>query len=232
MQQEAPEQQIQKNSNWWKCSWIMPEISSEILDNVEQLDEILDSSVQVYKHDRTTSVAAVKMGEQNFVLKRYNARNYWHVVKRAFRRTRARRCWQMSYAFKRAGLNVAEPILMFEKRFGPICQNAYFMNRKLRGEELLGLLPEMSCEKQQKVASEIKHIFVKMRQHKISHGDMKASNLIWKEDKLFFIDLDAAQKHITPIGWLAAHRKDKKRFLKNWQAQPQLMTLFNDLMDW
>jgi len=138
----------------------------------------------------------------------------------------------MSSAFTCAGLNVADPALMFEKRFGPVRQNAYFMNRKLAGEELLDLLPEMPRATQEKVALEIKQIFAKMRRHKISHGDMKASNLIWQDGRLFFIDLDAAQKHITAIGWLAAHRKDKKRFLKNWRTQAPIMNLFKNLMDW
>jgi tRNA A-37 threonylcarbamoyl transferase component Bud32 len=200
--------------------------------SVGQLDDLLESSAKLYKHDRTTTVAAVKVGEQEFVLKRYNARNRWHKVKRAFRRTRARRSWQMSYAFKRAGLKVAQPVLMFEKRFGPVRQNAYFMNRKLQGDELLGLLPKMSSDERERVALEIKNIFEKMRRHKISHGDMKASNLIWQDKSLYFIDLDAAQKHITPIAWLAAHRKDKKRFLKNWQSQPHLLKFFEKLMKW
>ena len=231
MQSEVLEPKIQRRFDWWKCSWIVSEIYMQMTVNVDQLDEILRSSAKIYKHDRTTTVAAVKVGEQNFVLKRYNARNHWHIVKRAFRRTRARRCWQMSYVFRRAGLNVAEPALMLEKRFGPVRQVAYFMNRKLRGEELLGLLPEMPREKQEKVVLAIKHIFEKMRQHKISHGDMKASNLIWQDDRLFFIDLDAAQQHITTFGWLAAHSKDKKRFLKNWQTQPQIMQLFKDILE-
>ena len=232
MQQEVAEQKIQHDSDWWRCSWIGSEVSLQLPVIPDQLDEMLETSENLYKHDRTTTVAAVTVGNRRCVLKRYNARSYWHIVKRAFRRTRARRSWQMSYAFRQAGLNVAEPMLMFEKRFGPVRQDAYFMNSELRGEELLGLLPTMSADQQARVVLEMKQIFIKMRRYKISHGDMKASNLIWQNNSVYFIDLDAALKHITPIGWLAAHRKDKKRFLKNWRSQPQIMMLFDKLMDW
>jgi len=58
---------------------------------------------------------------------------------------------------------------------------------------------------------------------------MKASNLIWDKGKLFFIDLDAATRHQTTWSWRMAHRKDKKRFLKNWREHPKLLALFNEL---
>ena len=190
--------------------------------NANQLNHLIATGEQL-KHDRTTTVVRT----HDVIIKRYNPRNRLHTVKRALRRSRAYRSWLMSYAFERAGLNVAQPILMYEQRFGALRADAYFVSTNINAQELLTLLPSMSSQEQNQVASAINSAFNKMRQHKISHGDMKASNLLWRDNTLYFIDLDAAQQHCQSITWAMSHRKDVKRFLKNWQNQPELLSLFN-----
>jgi len=197
------------------------------------LDEVLANTEVAFKHDQTTTVAKLDLvseqGPVHLVLKRYNPRSLWHTFKRAFRRSRARRCWNMSYLFSRAGLNVAPPVLMLEQRFGPIRLNAYFVNEFLEGEELLSALPVMSVEQQSEVVVAVKSAFAKMQAARLTHGDMKASNLIWVAGELFFIDLDAAQRHSSMLSWRKSHQKDKKRFLKNWRDHPALLTLLAEL---
>jgi len=96
----------------------------------------------------------------------------------------------------------------------------------LEGQELLTLLPTMISEDQQRVSTAIEDAFEKMKAARLTHGDLKASNLMWCDNKLYFIDLDAAQHHINSVTWQQAHNKDRKRFLKNWQQDSQLLALF------
>jgi len=197
--------------------------------NKARLDEIISTADITFKNDATTDVVQYDLDGKEYILKRYNARSLWHVFSRAIRRSRASRCWNMSYKFANAGLNVAQPMLMYEQRFGPFCRNAYFLNKKLSGAELLNAFPTMPEDQQQSVVSQIKSAFEKMHQAKLTHGDMKASNLIWSDGKLFFIDLDAARQHTNLWSWRKSHAKDRKRFLKNWQGSPQLLALFDEL---
>lgn len=200
-----------------------------IAHNAEGLDKLLENKRHVLKHDRTTTVAKCEFIDQAVIVKRYNPRNKWHTIKRALRQSRAKRCWQMSYVFSDAGLNVAQPILMYEKRVGPIRFDAYFVSQFLDGEELLNALPSMAVSEQLMVKHAMQDAFSKMEKAKLSHGDLKASNLIWKDHSLYFIDLDAAQKHISKITWSKAHKKDRKRFMKNWRGQAELLDMFQDL---
>jgi serine/threonine protein kinase len=197
--------------------------------DVGALNEELTNSADPLKDDRTTTVQRISRGDDQFILKRYNARNLWHRFKRAFRRSRASRCWDMSECFRRAGLSVAEPICMLEKRFGPICQDAYFITRFIPGEELLDLLPALNNQQQRQIAREIENAFSIMRDYQLSHGDLKATNLLWYNEKIFFVDLDAAKRHNNHRNWQRAHRKDRKRFLKNWREQPEILALFSEL---
>lgn len=191
----------------------------------QRLDDCVNAG-EPYKHDQTTTVAKVKIGRSELVLKRYNPRSFGHKIKRALRRSRAQRCWQMSYLFTEAGINVAAPVFMFEERFLFIRKQAYFANQYLLGDELLQALPNMTLEQQSKVAEAFRQAMTKMQLGKLSHGDMKASNLLWVDDKLFFIDLDAARQHKSNASWRRANRRDRKRFLKNWRNMPELQTLF------
>jgi hypothetical protein len=204
------------------CSELFQQRASEF-------DQELADPEKAFKHDRTTTVQEISRGAERFILKRYNARNVWHRFKRAFRRSRAVRCWDMSVLFCRAELKVAEPVCVLEKRFGPICRGAYLITRFLPGDELLELFPAMSLAEQQRVAKAVKSAFAQMKIYRLSHGDLKATNLLWVEGELFFIDLDAARWHRTDRTWERAHKKDLKRFLKNWQHHPQLMSLFADI---
>ena len=192
--------------------------------NHETLNSIIERG-DVLKHDQTTTVAR----HNDLIVKRYNPRSDLHKLKRAFRRSRACRCWAMSYAFNRAGLNVARPLMMYERRVGPIRTDAYFVSENLVGDELLGALPTMHAQQQQQVLNAVRLAFAQMRKHRLTHGDMKASNLLWANDKLFFIDLDAATQHKTKASWQLSHRKDVRRFMKNWKSNQSLIELFGDL---
>lgn len=214
----------EKNQRAYYCiaDWIEPQLKF----NRKELDLFIDG-VEPYKHDQTTTVAKVVVGECELVLKRYNPRSFTHKIKRALRQSRADRCWQMSYAFARAGLNVATPAFMYEERFFFIRKYAYFANQHLVGDELLQALPNMEKEDQLRVVEAFKGAMQIMQQYKITHGDMKASNLLWVNNQLFFIDLDGARQHNSMLSWKRSNKRDRKRFLKNWREFPELEALFS-----
>lgn len=223
------DQNVTKKSSWDCQYWQTTAHATNLVAKDDFLSEAIATSSKNFKHDQTTSVSMLEFGSEKVVLKRYNPRSQGHKIKRAFRQSRARRCWDMSYEFAHAGLNVAAPLLMFECRFGPIRTNAYFANEYLQGKELLSSLPTMTAAEQHTVAEAMEKAFEQMSKHKLTHGDMKASNLLWVNEKLFFIDLDAATCHKTTWSWRMAHRKDRKRFLKNWRQHPELLSLFKEL---
>ena len=219
-------QPVTRTIDWNSRVWASSDYVARMPLDAKSLNNLLLDTSSAFKHDRTTTVARVALAGESMVLKRYNPRNHWHKVKRALRRSRARRCWQMSYAFSEAGLNVAAPILMLEGRFGPFRLDAYFVNEFLDGQELMTLLPTMDCRQRKVVAQAIEDAFDKMKAARLTHGDLKASNLMWSNEKLYFIDLDAAQQHSNPVTWLKGHNKDRKRFLKNWHGNQQLLEVF------
>ena len=221
MRADWPNQTVRRHVTRHARYIIASDFETRLVACYKDLNQFLEQG-EVLKHDQTTTVAR----HSSLIIKRYNPRSQLHKVKRAFRRSRASRCWAMSYAFNRADLNVAQPIMMYERRVGPIRTDAYFVSKDLQGEELLSALPNMCDEQRQKVFTALRNAFIQMRKHKLTHGDMKASNLLWVGGELFFVDLDAAKQHKTKSSWKISHNKDVKRFLKNWQSHPSLIDLF------
>ena len=219
------DQSINCLRSWRKRYFIASDYKQDLPLTHKKLDAKIKASF-VFKDDKTTTVIKFEVGSQSLVLKRYNPRSSIHKFKRALRRSRAVRCWEMSHVFARAGLNVARPVLMFEDRLGLVCKDTYFANEFMQGSELLDALPKMTDAEKSKVVKALKHSLDVMKSFRLSHGDMKATNLLWVNEELYFIDLDAASQHKSNRGWLRANRRDKKRFLKNWQSQPELLELF------
>ena len=181
------------------------------------------------KSDRTTTVVvsgALFGKHSHYVLKRYNARNFWHRISRSVRKTRAERCWHMSYAFAKVGINVAEPIFMYEHRLFGLRRHAFFASELVPGKELLTIFATLEAKEKARVVSAVTCVFKALADHRLSHGDMKASNLIWDGERLTVIDLDAAQQHRCEPSWRKANQKDKQRFLRNWRDQPELAAHF------
>ena len=198
-------------------------------DASQKLDQSMMNASKVFKNDLTTSVAQLDLKAGQYIAKRYNARNIKHHFTRAVRKSRAQRCWDMSFEFARIGLNVATPAMMYEKRVGPFRLDAYFVNEKLSGVELLTALPTMTQGQKEQVVVQIHDAFSKMRKAKVTHGDMKATNLMWVDEQLYFIDLDASKCHCSDLSFARANNKDKKRFMKNWKDKPELLALFSQL---
>lgn len=223
-----PQQAVKSESGWQYFQLCEARSCTLFGTDRAALDACMAPPAEILKHDRTTTVCRLSTPTGLVILKRYNPRSFWHKVKRALRRSRARRCWQMSYAFAASGLRVARPIMMFEHRFGPIRRNAYFASESVAGDEVLKCLPDLPVTEQAAVAKAVHEAFSRMRAARITHGDMKASNLIWTGSELVFIDLDAAQQHWTQWGWRRKHAKDRRRFMKNWRDRPELLALFQE----
>ena len=81
-----------------------------------------------------------------------------------------------------------------------------------------------------KTLGEIVEILCKLRHERISHGDLKASNILLSSRGPVLIDLDAMRQHKTESTYQQAARKDINRFLRNWQDNPVLLATARQLL--
>jgi RIO-like serine/threonine protein kinase len=83
----------------------------------------------------------------------------------------------------------------------------------------------------QKIAPQLKAAFETMTSYRISHGDLKANNIIVDDDhKIRFIDLDGTAILSSEKTWADLWKRDRKRFLKNWSEGSFAHQLFSKTM--
>lgn len=181
------------------------------------------------KDGNTCTVSLIETSQQKVVCKRYNIKNAWHGLMRAFRASRASCSWRNAYRLYALHIKTPLPIALVEQRFGPIRRKAWLFMPYIDGISAHDFFRDDSHADQRHIAaSQFAVLFSKMAQARLSHGDMKATNFIFSDGELFVIDLDSMQQHNSDASFASAFRVDMQRFMKNWSELPDVEALFRE----
>ena len=108
---------------------------------------------------------------------------------------------------------------------------SWFVSKFVEGFSCLDYFKgDVSPTEIEKTLGEIVEILCKLRHERISHGDLKASNILLSSRGPVLIDLDAMRQHKTESTYQQAARKDINRFLRNWQDNPALLANARQLL--
>ncbi len=180
------------------------------------LDETM-SQGQILKDGRTSFVSRVKLGGIEIVVKRYNHKGLLHSLRHTLKKSRAKRSWLNANRLLLVGIATPRPLAYVEEYRGPLLHRSYFITEFIGGRELHGILRDKSvpADRKQRLVDEVVHTLDRLAGHRISHGDLKHTNILCREDKITLTDLDGMQVH--RIGWLLQrrHRSDMARFLQD-----------------
>lgn len=165
----------------------------------------------------SSTVTRVTLGGRELVVKRYNIKGPGHWLKRFWRPSRAWHSWLAAWRLDFLGIATPQPLAMIERRFGPLRSQAWLISEYCPGENLLQHLGEQGERVPQgREAQQLLRPFHQLHAARISHGDFKATNLLWHQEQAVLIDLDAMQTHDEPTAWQRAWQKDRARFIRNW----------------
>ena len=179
----------------------------------------------------TATVVCYKIDGKQLVIKRYNMKNRFHAFRLSFKKTRADISWHSAHLLLKNRINTPEPVAVKEIRFGPLRNRSFFIYEYIKGKNARQFFLDAKAEEAKTLAESIINLFYKLKSLKISHGDMKATNIIIHDDKPFLIDLDSMKWHKRELRFSHAWKKDMKRFMKNWDKSPELAGLFKRLQE-
>ncbi|MFA5687650.1 MAG: lipopolysaccharide kinase InaA family protein [Kiritimatiellales bacterium] len=183
-------------------------------------DEFIENGFRL-KTGGSSTVAQFDCVGQQLVIKRYNLKNRRHAFLRFWRPSRAWNAWKAGQLLQLESLNTPAPVALIEERFWIFRRHAWIINEFCAGKTL-----QETLDPQQEPASELKaallNLFDTLHTEKISHGDMKATNLIWNAEKLFLIDLDVMKWHRSGFMYKKKWAQDRVRFLQNWPPESSL----------
>jgi tRNA A-37 threonylcarbamoyl transferase component Bud32 len=180
------------------------------------------------KNGNTCTVWVTRVDDLNLVIKRYNIKGLWHSLKLATRQGRAFTSWKNAHRLVFYGIATPQPVALIKIKQDRLKPISYFISEHIDGVSAHEWFRDENVSKLQKVAmaEKIKQLFLQLAAQRISHGDLKASNILIADDRPVLIDLDAMQQRLNDTSFSKARKKDMRRFIRNWDDTPALQELF------
>lgn len=177
--------------------------------------------------DRST-VVRLRRDDGDFVLKRYNRKGPVHTATHLLLRSRAAWCWRTGRRLEEVGLRTPRPLAYVERRLGALRFESWLLTPFVDGRTLLEVVQgDPSAEALARHAEDFGAIWRTLGALRAGHDDMKATNFIVDEaGRLWLIDLDGMRLGLRGAWFRRARRKDRARFMRNWQGHPRVAEAF------
>jgi tRNA A-37 threonylcarbamoyl transferase component Bud32 len=191
-------------------------------------DTLLSNSPDArLKTGNTCTVGFCTINGRKLVVKRYNIKSFRHRLSRVWRPSRAADSWANAHRLGMYGIASATPVALLESRFGPMRGRAFFLAAYVEAPDLSKHLEDgaVSGTEKKRVMLEVARMMYKLMLLQIAHGDLKASNILINAGQPLLIDLDSLREFRCKRRFEAAHVRDLKRLLKNWQDRSQVQQM-------
>lgn len=188
---------------------------AEPLDFIEQIDALMNKG-QVLKNGNTCYVSRAIWDGKDIVVKRYNHKGLIHSLRHTIKRSRAHRGWLHGHQLRMLNIATPKPLAYIEQRRGPLVWKSYLVTEYVRGYRLYDFLQDskISQEERSKVTQLIKQLLDELGKHRITHGDLKHSNILVTDNGPVLTDLDGVKVHKWNWIYRMRRRKDLRRFRK------------------
>jgi len=196
---------------------------AEPRDFIEQIDTLMDTG-QILKKGDAIYVSHIKWNNKNIVVKRYDHKGFIHSLRHTIKKSRARKGWL--YAHFLGALNIATPraIAYIEQRRGLLIWQSYFVTEYVEGEKLWHFLRDETVAERQKLDEirQVVKLLDKLWKYRITHGDLKHTNILVTENRPVLIDLDGMIVHRWELLYRNKRAKDMERFVRKTSISPAL----------
>lgn len=177
----------------------------------------------------SSTVALIEQGGRRLVIKRYNIKGVGHWLRRCWRPSRAWHSWVEGNRLMFLDIATPRPLAVLELRWLGLRRRSYLVTEYGAGEDIATRFqPYLSSPPPEAELLALDQLFAALLRGRISHGDMKGTNLLWEQGRWSLIDLDAVQQHGSDASFARAYAKDRARFLRNWPADSALHRLLEE----
>lgn len=163
---------------------------------VQNVDELMRDG-EILKDGNTCFVSRISLAAKDVVVKRYNFKGIIHSVRHTLKRSRARRNWLHAHRLGMLDIPTAKPLAFIEKRRGLMIYKSYFVTEYIDSQKLSDFLQDDSLSEEQRssMIKKVTELLDKLSKHRITHGDLKQSNILIVDNEPILIDLDSMMVH-------------------------------------
>ena len=205
-----------------------------LLARPDEFIEAAREKGEILKEGNSATVALVHTSERSLVVKRYNPKSGFGILRKALKPSRARNSWVQAHQLDFLGIASIKPVAVLEKRLGPFVSQAYFISEYVEGINMDECYSQGSSGQTKVNGDSIKgilNILDALKLAKVTHGDLKATNFRYSENGLVLLDLDSMRNHKDNRAFKKAFAKDINRFLDNWKSRPEIYGKFKSATD-
>jgi tRNA A-37 threonylcarbamoyl transferase component Bud32 len=183
-------------------------------------DELINKG-KLLKKGGTATVARVDIDGQAYVLKRYNIKKPIHSIIRGLKWSRAAVSWRNGLLLEMLGIPTAQSYAMIEERWGLFRRRSYLLSEYIDAPQAWDIYEDEQYAEESKTqwAKKIYALFLLLKRSQISHGDLKAQNILCPVNGPLFIDLDGLKSSQNFKRFLYQFNKDIQRFQISWPGK-------------
>lgn len=191
--------------------------TEEIEQALKTPDQLIEAG-QLLKDGRTATVARIEIQGKPYVLKRYNIKKPLNVLIRSLMWSRAAISWRNGLILEMLGIPTAKSYALIEERWGPMRRRSYLLSEYIDAPRAWDIFENEKYDEGAKKdwAKKIGDLFLLLKHSQISHGDLKAQNILCPPTGPLFIDLDGMKTNQNLKRFENQFNKDIKRFYRSW----------------
>ncbi|MCF6282870.1 MAG: hypothetical protein L3J28_11800 [Candidatus Polarisedimenticolaceae bacterium] len=185
------------------------------------------------KDGNTSTVWRTGVDRHDLVVKRYNVKSFTHGLKLAVRKGRSHISWQNAHRLLFYGIATPRPVVLYRNTRNRLRPTTYFIACHVSGVDAREWFSDSShtVDQLRSMAEKLVALMQQLESLWISHGDMKATNILIVEGEPQLIDLDSMRQHRSYRSFLPALKNDRARFMQNWTKTPQIAALFATILE-
>ena len=181
-------------------------------DFIEQLDKLMDDG-EILKNGKTCSVSRFNWNGNDIVVKRYNHKGLIHSLRHTIKGARARSCWIHGHRLGMLNIPTPKPLVFIERRRGLLIWKSYMVTQYIEGQRLYDILHDecVTGEQSLSIQREVEDLLNEMGRSRITHGDLKHTNILITKNGPVLTDLDAMRVHQWNWSYRIRRAKDLER---------------------
>ncbi len=190
-------------------------------DFIEGVDALMRAG-QILKEGQTSCVSRLMWNGKDVVVKRYNHRGFIHSLRHTLKKSRSCRAWLHGHRLEMLGIATPKPLAYIERYKGLLVWSSYLVTEYIEGQRLHDFLLDgrVAQERRFKVTREVVGLLENLWKYRITHGDLKHTNVLITKSGPVLTDLDGMVIHRWKLLYRNKQTKDMERFLRARDGWP------------
>jgi tRNA A-37 threonylcarbamoyl transferase component Bud32 len=184
-------------------------------DFIKQIDALMNEG-QILKNGNTCYLSHLMWNGKDVVVKRYNHKGFIHSLRHTIKRSRARRGWLHGHRLAMLDIATPKPLAYIEQLKKKLVWKSYLVTEYVEGQKLYDFLRNSNiAEEQRSIAMrQVQNLLDKIGKYRITHGDLKHTNILITDNGPTITDLDGMKVHKWNWAYKISRAKDFRRFTK------------------